>query len=178
MKTKAREAQTQATGKRKIEVELLDLYEACLGNAEDLVTEADLLLSNGHVARAYALGFTAYEEIGKSQLVADKFNDVVSGAEFAEAFRSHTLKAAYVARHVTLPSGTVVYDRAAVKSHYQLRSDALYVGLETGNSPRRPADAVSRDAAESVIEAVRQELESIRYAEWLNQRIGTKGLFK
>jgi AbiV family abortive infection protein len=157
---------------------LLDLYEACLANAAALVDEADLLLSNGHTARAYALGFTAYEEVGKSQIVADRFEDVVSEKEFVEAFHIHGPKAAYVGRHVRLPDGTVEYDPAKMKTHFEARNNALYVGRDSANRPLAPAQAVSRADAESVIRAVRKELDYIRFAEHVNGRIGTKGLFK
>lgn len=180
MKTKSRQSQPAQSKRKRLETALLKLYAACLSNAQELVNEAELLLENGHIARAYALGFTAYEEIGKSQIVADRVDDIVSEAEFEEAFRSHTLKAAYVARHISLGTegATVVYDRNAVKAYYQARIAALYVSLGPDNKPETPSAKISREQAEGVIDTVKSELDSIVNAEWLNQRIGTKGLFK
>lgn len=177
MKTESRGAEPDRSP-RRLDGGLLKLYRACLRNAEELLKEAELLLENGHFARAFALGFTAYEEVGKSQIVADRFNNIVSQDEFDKAFQSHTLKAAYVGRHIQLPDGAVVYDREALKANWRLRLAALYVERGADNKPQIPSEAVSRESATDVIERVREELEAIRHAEWLNQRIGTKGLFK
>ena len=79
---------------------LLRLYDACISNAEDLLTEAETLFERQHYARAYALAYTSLEEIGKAHIVADFWTGVVSEEEFYEAFRNHKLKAAYIQRLV------------------------------------------------------------------------------
>jgi AbiV family abortive infection protein len=68
--------------------------------------EAQILLSNGRAPRAYMLAFTALEELGKSELVADYFNDAVAESEFKEAFRDHKLKLRYLQRAVNVPAKT------------------------------------------------------------------------
>jgi AbiV family abortive infection protein len=44
-------------------------------NARELIQESKILLNHGHHARAFCLAFTAYEEIGKGQVVADYIMD-------------------------------------------------------------------------------------------------------
>ncbi len=162
---------------------LLRLYYACLENARVLLEEAELLLKPGSAARAFALAFTAYEEIGKSQVVADFYNDQVAESEFASAFRLHHLKLAYLERVVrlsagTLLEGTIEYDVRKLNPLTGRRNDALYVNYVNGFEPRSPADAITRDQAQEMIDAGYEELESIARAEELNGRIGSKGLFK
>ena len=61
-------------GDMRVVKRLLQLYDACLKNATALLAEADLLFTNGHHARAFALAHTGWEETGKSQIVADFLN--------------------------------------------------------------------------------------------------------
>jgi AbiV family abortive infection protein len=161
----------------------LRLYYACLENARGLLGDAELLLEKGSAPRAFALAFTAYEEIGKSQVVADFFNDQVAESEFASAFRLHHLKLAYLERIVRLsagplPEGTIDYDIRKLNPLTARRNDGLYVSYVEGYEPRRPAEALTADQAREMIDAAQQELESIDWAEELNGRIGSKGLFK
>lgn len=52
--------------------ELLNEYcFTVLENAKDLIKEGQLLLSQGHLARAYFIGVAAIEEIGKSFIAFD-----------------------------------------------------------------------------------------------------------
>ena len=164
---------------------LLRLYAACVANAEALLDDARLLLNNGRSARAFALAFTAYEEIGKSQVVADAYYGIVSPSELKDAFRKHDLKAAYVGRTVRLeqPSGTaaeatIEYDAVDARQLFEARQCSLYVDFGPDYSPAIPVDSIDRDRAEQMIETVARELEAVAWAEMLNGRIGTKGLFK
>lgn len=75
MKTRLKRKEPKKEGLRRVRSELLGIYNSCLENAEELIEEAELLFTHGHFPRAYALGFTAYEELGKSQIVADLFTD-------------------------------------------------------------------------------------------------------
>ena len=164
-------------------MELLPLYDASMRNAAALVEQAELLLSHRHHARAFALAFTAYEEIGKAQLIADFFNDVVSEKEFEAAFQDHRLKAAYVSRVVALSlenlqDATIEYDRTKVADLFLKRTQALYVDRGDGMSPIIPSETIDVTLAEKAISRVKEEIHSIQFAEYLNGRIGSKGLFK
>ena len=91
VRTRKRKAEG-AEGGMQAHSGLLKLYEACIANAEMLLEDARLLLENRRVARAFALAFTAYEEVGKSQVVADAYSGLVAASELSEAFRRHDLK--------------------------------------------------------------------------------------
>lgn len=183
MKTVSRSSEPPSAASEKDRAALLHLYEACLQNAEELLEEAQLLLDAGHAARAFALAYTGYEEVGKSQIVADHLNDVASAKEFKKAFSDHKLKAAYLQRFLALvttqPNEAVVqYDGQSAKALFEARKSALYVDHSPDLTPVLPSAVVSAAMASEAIEAVQGELYSIHFAEDLNGRIGTKGLFK
>lgn len=164
--------------KRPSSRNLFDLYHACIANAEELLEEAGILFDARRFARAYALAYTAYEEVGKSQVVADFYSDLVSEGEFQDAFRDHRVKAGYLRRNVVLPTGEIVYEGLFSASLFDARNNALYVSRTPDWLPRTPDAAVSEDLAKNMLNEVRQELYEIENAVWLNQRIGSKGLFK
>jgi len=153
------------------------LWSACLENAERLLEEAELLLEHGHFARAYALGFTAYEEVGKSQFAADWATGLVTDDVLDAAFKQHRTKVAYAARHYD-SEANIVYAPEDFQAHWLLRQSALYVERDANNAPIAPRTVVCEEDALDMIETVRRALDEIDHALWLNERIGTKGLFK
>lgn len=70
----------------------LKLYNASLKNATELLRESEILFEKEKYARAYALAFTALEEISKSQLAADVFTGLIAEADFKKAYRDHREK--------------------------------------------------------------------------------------
>jgi len=60
----------------------LEIYRVAHNNASDLLEEAELLFNHKYFARAYALAFTALEEISKSQFAADVFTDLCKEEDF------------------------------------------------------------------------------------------------
>lgn len=177
MKTRSHENDRSDSGKRDTPA-LLALYSACITNAEDLLEEAELLLSKGHAARALALAYTSLEEVGKTHLVADYVTDVVSLSEFRRAFSDHNLKAAYFRRWATLPDGIIEYDTEGAKTGFLERNAALYVGLGPEFTAETPSQAITPEYAEEVIRSVQVLLHEMASAEWMNGRIGSRGLFK
>jgi AbiV family abortive infection protein len=165
---------------------LLTLYRACITNAEELLEDARLLLSDGRFARAFALAFTAYEELGKSQVVADAYSGAAAASELTAAFRKHDLKTAYMRRTVRLevppgqhwPEATIEYDAIDAGQLFGARQRSLYVDFGVDYLPTLPIEAITRARAEEMATVVDQELKAIAWAEDLNGRIGTKGLFK
>jgi AbiV family abortive infection protein len=96
-----------------VKLEFLELYRSAHNNAVDLLAEAEILYEKGKHARAFFLGFTALEEISKSQLAADVFTGLIAEEEFFEYYRNH--KKRYTAwrgrrrkRKVTLIDGETV----------------------------------------------------------------------
>ncbi len=162
---------------------LLELYDVCLLNADDLLNEARLLLSHGHVARAFALAYTGWEEVGKAQLVGDYANDMVSEEEFEAAFRDHNLKSAYNWRQFVLNTkdigaSTIQYDRARAKEAFEKRQAAFYVGKDAHLKPLKPDAGVTKEESEKVIRALASELKQIREADAFTERIGSASFLK
>lgn len=183
MKTLLKRKEPKKEGLRRVRSELLELYNSCLENAKDLIEEAELLFKYGHFPRAYALGFTAFEELGKSQIVADLFNDMVSESEFEAAFKDHKIKAAYCKRYVLVPEKykgewNIEYDRSSMADYVKLRMDSLYVMYGVGHKPIVPKDVIPKELAESVINACRKYLKDIIEMSYLTERIGTKAFTK
>jgi len=81
---------------------LLVLYRACVQNAGDLLIESILLAKYAKYHRATFLVITAFEEMGKAQLVADYADNAISAREFKKAFGDHSFKIAYMNRFISL----------------------------------------------------------------------------
>jgi AbiV family abortive infection protein len=170
-------------GDMRVAMRLFGLYDACLKNATALLSEADLLFKNGHYARAFALAHTGWEETGKSQIVADFLNQMVSEEEFEAAFKDHKLKSAYnwrrfVLNPANLADSTIEYDRSKAAAALQKRHSSLYVEKQNDCSPIAPENQVSKEGAHAVIEALRKELNNIRFYDAVNERVGSQSFLK
>ena len=159
------------------------LYDACLQNADQLLDEAELLLRNSHQARALTLALLAYEEIGKSQIVADYFNNMVSEKEFKEAFSRHEIKSAYNARQFRITStnpfeARIVYSRMEAKKYSRYRMASLYVNCSEDYEPQLPSEAVTKENASAAIVAFRKKIGHIRTMAAITERIGSKSFTK
>jgi AbiV family abortive infection protein len=182
MKTKKKQTESSQSKRSQFRADLLNLYHACMENAYSLAHEAKLLLEHSYYARAFFLALTAYEEIGKAQLTADYITGCVSEEEFERAFKDHDIKIAYNQRYISLSQGTkgdasLEYDLREAKDFVKARMQSLYVSKEA-SSPQLPSDMITKEVATEMIDGVIEVLGSIEHAEWLNQRIGSKGLFK
>ena len=184
MKTRLKAQEPAKTGKRTIDIQLLELYSACEKNADELLKESRLLITHGHHARAYFLAYTAMEELGKSQVVADFFNDLVAESEFKAAFRDHKFKAAYVNRYVQIPKNWeddvwfIIYDTKSSKDDILAREKSLYVESLSHHSPQVPKEAISPESAEQLLSTAEKYLSEIRKMEYITERIGTKAFTK
>lgn len=167
----------------RIVMRLLSLYDTCLKNAETLLSEADLLFKNGYHLRAFALAHTGWEETGKSQLVADFLNQMVSSEEFEAAFKDHKLKSAYNWRRFVLnpanvADSTIQYDRNKATGALKKRHSSLYVEKNIDFSPVLPESQVGKEEAQAVIEALRKELKNMRLYDAINERVGSESFLK
>lgn len=184
MRTKKAKAElTKRSGDMRRFMALSSLYGVCLSNAEELLSEAKLLFDHRHFARAYALAYTGWEEIGKAQLTADFAYGMVSEKEFETAYVDHKIKSAYNWRRFVLNTidtkdSTIEYDRAEAKAHFEARQAALYVNKTPDLKAISPAQEISEKVASSVIAALAKELEEIRYYDAINERMGSKSFLK
>lgn len=152
-------------------------------NALDLLKEARILYKHRRYARAYALAFTAFEEVGKGQIVADFITGVASKEELQSAFRDHKLKAAYMGRQYVIRTKnpqdvTVEYDVTKTKQLLIQRNAALYVNMSDDFLTQSPKQVFRAKHAMDTIKAVEEKIRFILYAERLNERIGTKAIAK
>ncbi|MGB4846256.1 MAG: AbiV family abortive infection protein [Ferruginibacter sp.] len=80
------------------EKELLIAVSKSISNSEDLISDADLLLDNNRLARAYTLYQLAIEEAGKAMdvyesLLLGTFKDIKGQKTLKENFKDHIKKA-------------------------------------------------------------------------------------
>ena len=119
----------------------LELKNACLQNARDLLAEAEDLIERGYYARAVFLAISSYEESLKTSLVGSWLYGFVSDAKFHRTFGRHNPKllsqygqlrasqnekTGKVAIDLVLPTNR---DRE-VEKIMQTRSNSLYVDLK------------------------------------------------
>jgi AbiV family abortive infection protein len=160
----------------------LNLYNASLKNANALLREAEILFEAEKYARAYALAFTALEEISKSQLAADVFTGLIPEADFKGAYRDHRKKIDRMAWATEDAKGYLAMpeeDYLDVQDvSFANRQSAMYVGFDGGKAIS-PSEVIGRDQARSVIHTVTVALERIfEVTEYMGQQIGTKGFMK
>lgn len=117
--------------------ERLEKYSvAALENAKELIKEGGLLLSNGHLARAYFIGVAAIEEIGKSFIAFEaqgrNLNDSAVTTKIRKSIENHSCKinAAF---------------HASILSHGNLRNELqgiidLMITLKYGREPSMYSD--------------------------------------
>ncbi|MGC9997043.1 MAG: AbiV family abortive infection protein [Terriglobia bacterium] len=162
--------------------DFLTIYSSAHRNACQLLSEAEILFEHRGFARAFALAFTALEEISKSQLAADVFTGFIEVSDFQALFRHHKEKIARM-DWVYEDEPTCYWDfdelvRIRGKPSFADRNDALYVDVD-GKRVRRPEDVIQEEQAKSMISAVRLALERIWVTtEFWGHQIGTKGLLK
>ncbi len=162
--------------------EFFDLYRSAHQNAIDLLEEAEILFAAGKYSRAYALAFTALEEISKSQLAADVFTNLITAKTFQEHYRDHRKKIGRMAwatedakRYLDAPEGNYV---DVEKPTFANRMDAMYVSIK-GKKVISPSDVIGSDAARGIIHTGNVALQRIwEVAEVLGHQIGTKGFMK
>jgi AbiV family abortive infection protein len=163
-------------------MKFLALYNASLNNATDLLAESEILFNTERYARAYALAFTALEEISKSQLAADVFTGLITDEEFQECCRDHRKKIDRMAwatedakRYLAMPEANYI---AISEPAFTGRMDAMYVGSK-GEKVVSPSDVIGRDAARSIIHTAQVAIQHIiEMTEFWGHEIGTKGFMK
>lgn len=170
----------------------LEIYKAAHNNAADLLKEAELLFDHKYFTRAYALAFTALEEISKSQFAADVFTGLQKEEEFDKFYRDHRKKIGRVAwAHLDANSyphnlkwvGPDIDDVEQInpqEPHFYKRQDALYIGIDFKNQKIvKPNNKISEADAKEMIRIVEVALWRIwEVSEYYGEQIGTKGFMK
>src|SRR5258705_12064506 len=142
----------------------LVIYNRALANAGELLEESELLFEAGKFARAYALAFTALEEISKSQLAADIYTGHITERYFHKHFMNHRKKIGRMAwatddaiRYLDTPEGNYV-EVEEPKVHHRMA--ALYVDLDHGRVVV-PSDLITRAEAKGITHTVKSAFEAI-----------------
>ena len=165
--------------KKSLKMPYFDLYRAAHSNAIDLVEEAEILFDKTKYSRAYALAFTALEEISKSQLAADVFTDLITEEKFNEYYCNHKKKVGRMAwatndasRYLDAPDGEYVDVRLPT---FVSRNDSMYVSMKD-DKIASPSDVISREDAYSIIHTAKVALQRIyEMTDYWGHQIGTKG---
>jgi AbiV family abortive infection protein len=161
---------------------LLHAYNACLDNARDLVSEAELLLKHKHHSRAYALAFTALEEVSKSKIVADRFTDLITDDEFKSLFKKHSAKVQrvdWVIDTINKYQREHGFEYRGTRPTLAVRNAAMYVDIDYSGKCFIPKDSVTEENARDLINLVEVGLDEIwEQTEIKGEQIGTKGFMK
>jgi len=182
----------KAAGRKRTGAQILNdalklhkLYDHCMENADDLITEAKILRDHKRFARALFLAHTALEEIAKAQVVADYAEDCVSREELDMAFRSHSMKSAYLERKVELRLGsdrqtnaTIRYDLKRGKHMAEWREQALYVSFVLDFDSFWPEHQITEKQCESMIREAEEYIQYLREMAAITGRLGIKSLTK
>ncbi len=161
----------------------LNIYLESLSEAYKLLEEAKVLFGNLSYQRAYFLGFSALEEISKSQLAADVFSGFISEDDFKKSYRDHKMKISRV-EWIKLDGNSYPYfdyDSTLIQDFdFQKKLKAMYVDVNFGEDKiSTPNDSVNEGDAKSIIRAVEIGLHRIyEVTEENGEQIGTKGFMK
>ena len=152
------------------------VYAKAHNNAVNLIQDAKLLLQNSRYARAFAVAYAAFEEIGKSQFAADVYSGFIPKEQFEKMLKNHHFKGAYTKRTVLLHSShdlSLNLDDQAAAFMFELRNDALYA-----SATHEVKNEDFKQDAKTLTTYCEQWIELIVVSEQLSERIGTKALLK
>jgi len=161
----------------------LALYRSAHNNAVDLLRDAEILFEKERYPRAYALAFTALEEISKSHLAADVFTGLIEEKEFWQIYWKHEKKIGRMAwasedakRYLDLLEDG--RELEIEEPTFGTRNAGMYVSMIDGKVAS-PSDVISRDDARAILHTVDVALRRINeVTEFWGHQIGTKGFMK
>jgi AbiV family abortive infection protein len=168
----------------------LDIYYDALQNAVDLNDAAELLHESRKYAQAYALAYTALEEVSKSQFAADVSTGIRSEQEFKDFFQSHRKKlenidwahaeADYIGMRWFGPDIDDINSIILKHPEFRDRLRALYVDVDfTNKTISKPSNEISENISKGIIHIVNEALKKILITtEFWGHQIGSKGFMK
>ena len=168
------------------------IYSSAHKNAFDLYNEAELLYEHKHYPRAYALAFTALEEISKSQFAADVATRFENESDFKKFYRDHNKKIKRMG-WAHLDANSYQYQRrwrgpdhedieilSPEEPFFDKRQNAMYVDVNFDDETVvSPGYEISAQDAREIIHVVEIALQRIwETTEYWGHQIGTKGFLK
>lgn len=178
--------------KKLSNTQYLEIYTKAHNNAGDLLREAELLFEHNYFARAYALAFTALEEISKSQSAADVFTGFQKPEDFDKVYSDHKQKIKGIMwAHDDANSytynlkwiGPDIDDVIKINPKeplFQKRQRGLFVDIDFDTLKIiSPNEEVTEQDARGIIHIVETALKRIwEITEYWGHQIGTKGFLK
>ncbi|RMF92724.1 MAG: AbiV family abortive infection protein [Candidatus Schekmanbacteria bacterium] len=171
----------------------LEIYNECNHNARKLIEAAQTLCSKRYFAQAYALAFTALEEISKGQFAADVFTGLKTEDSFRAFYRQHREKinnigwaycdaSSYPYKYKWIgPDAEDTQEMNPATPSWDKRKLALYVDVDfSANTITTPREAVTEKDAYDIIHVADTALHRIWEitGEFGGMQIGTKGFMK
>lgn len=164
----------------------LEMYQASINESVKLLGEAELLFENESYERSYFLGFSALEEISKSQMAADVFTGIMKEEKFQKNYTKHNKKISRV-EWIKIDGNTLPQfsgDGIEIRSFdFSKKLKSMYVDSDFDlNKLSTPSESVSKSDAENIIKAVKVGLSRIHRIHEVTiedgEQIGTKGFMK
>ena len=151
----------------------------CLENAHELISDADILLSNERYSRVYSLSQFAIEELGKSYMLYEFYTKLQLGKrreidfnDFKKKFKSHKHKTfESMMADITMPSieKNNDFEKFAINNFREihkikkgvyddLKNESLYVSLNN-NKFKKPAEILEREFVNDYFEKAKKKIE-------------------
>lgn len=176
---------------KEVIVDYLNIYRKAHNNAVALVSDAEMLFQRKSYSSAYALAYTALEEISKSQFAADIATGFKNKDDFKSFYRDHIEKISGV-KWAHLDANSPIYnlkwigpdqdDLELIESDaptFTKRNLSLYVDVDFNSGHIKvPKENITEKDAKGLIHIVNTAIYRIIEVEYLTDRIGTKGFMK
>jgi len=142
----------------------LDLINALLANARDLIDDSKILRGHDRYARSYALAALAGEELGKLELCLDRLigDPTITAKGLRRGWQSHTDKLISLAAYRTLfvdDLAELSFDalREQAETIGRTKMDAIYVDFRDGSvsNPTSITASMADDLISSTDAAIR-----------------------
>lgn len=164
-----------------------EIYFEAHNNAISLLDSSKILFAEKIYNHAYALAYTALEELAKSQFAADVFTGLKSCDDFKKYYLDHKKKidsikwAYYDAKDRPILSRSDIDDVEYInpnKPQFRKRNESLYIDIDfIQKKIIKPTETISEKDAIDIIHIVESALERIwevSNEEFGTGRIGTK----
>jgi len=159
------------------------IFVAAHNNAVRLLGSAEKLCEVGDYPSAYALAYTAFEEVIKSQRAADVYTGFAEESDLRKIFSDHKEKqhwGEWIVADATAglhdEDGNLIFIDPKIVS-FKNRNRGLYVDFENGKVVE-PKVAIARDMVDAMVRTVWGAIDQIMAKDFMGEQIGTKGFMK
>lgn len=164
---------------------LWNLRGRCWKNTIRFLKDAKILLKNKRYESSFFMSYTGLEELGKYLFICDYITDIVSEKEFKDSFSDHKLKIAYLHNNAALTKNengsydaTLVYEKSIFHDWFIKRNNSLYIDIDDELNCLTPSEQISEEDAVKMYERLEVQFYHINQCEIMNERIGSKAIYK